>query len=205
MYIVVFEKIPVAAAAIHRFRRQLAFKFRIGLRHDSWEPDDALDLGVFGWKRFRGNDLVGWFALLHSQKVVAPRCADQQEGLEIRLSARDEVFRIIVYVHRVEPDRGQLGLSHFVQLALGLADARCFQGSDAHAFQLTVQPHYLQFYVALIKATAEQVKALEVEVPCGIEVEVYPDEAELQPMDEIHATYNFDFVLGPANALGQRL
>jgi hypothetical protein len=71
--------------------------------------------------------------------------------------------------------------------------------------KLTVQPHYLQFYVALIRATAEQVKALEVEVPCGIEVEVYPDEAELQPMDEIHATYNFDFVLGPANALGQRL
>lgn len=58
----------------------------------------------------------------------------------------------------------------------------------------------LDDYVALVKNTAEQAKPLGVEVLCGIEAEVYPDEAELEPMDEILASYDFDFVLGSLHA-----
>jgi histidinol-phosphatase (PHP family) len=58
----------------------------------------------------------------------------------------------------------------------------------------------LDDYVALVHRTAEQAAPLGVEVLCGIEAEVYPDEAELEPMDEILANYDFDFVLGSLHA-----
>jgi histidinol-phosphatase (PHP family) len=58
----------------------------------------------------------------------------------------------------------------------------------------------LDDYMALVKATAGQAKDFGVEVLCGIEAEVYPDEAELEPMDEILAQYDFDFVLGSLHA-----
>jgi histidinol-phosphatase (PHP family) len=58
----------------------------------------------------------------------------------------------------------------------------------------------LDDYVALVKDTAEQAKLFGVEVLCGIEAEVYPDETELEPMDEILAAYDFDFVLGSLHA-----
>jgi len=55
-------------------------------------------------------------------------------------------------------------------------------------------------YVAQIRNTAEQMKPLGLEVLCGIEAEVFPDEAHLRPMDEILAAYDFDFVLGSLHA-----
>jgi len=58
----------------------------------------------------------------------------------------------------------------------------------------------LDDYMAVVKNTAEQAKPLGVEVLCGIEAEVYPDEVELEPMDEILAKYDFDFVLGSLHA-----
>ncbi len=58
----------------------------------------------------------------------------------------------------------------------------------------------LDDYLVLVRNTAEQAKPLGVEVLCGIEAEVYPDEAELEPMDEILAAYDFDFVLGSLHA-----
>lgn len=58
----------------------------------------------------------------------------------------------------------------------------------------------LDDYVSLVQGTAEQAKALGVEVLCGIEAEVYPDETELEPMDAILANYDFDFVLGSLHA-----
>lgn len=58
----------------------------------------------------------------------------------------------------------------------------------------------LDDYVALVHETAREAKALGVEVLCGIEAEVFPDEAELAPMDEILTAYDFDFVLGSLHA-----
>jgi len=58
----------------------------------------------------------------------------------------------------------------------------------------------LETYRTLVQAAAEQAKPLGVEVLCGIEAEVYPDEAHMQPMDEILAEYNWDFVLGSLHA-----
>ena len=35
---------------------------------------------------------------------------------------------------------------------------------------------------------------------CGIEAEVFPDEAQMEPMEEILADYDWDFVLGSLHA-----
>lgn len=58
----------------------------------------------------------------------------------------------------------------------------------------------LDDYIALVADTADQAKEFGVEVLCGIEAEVFPDERELEPMDEILASYDFDFVLGSLHA-----
>ncbi len=54
----------------------------------------------------------------------------------------------------------------------------------------------LDTYMGMVHAAAERSKEFGVEVLCGIEAEVFPDEAHLEPMDEILASYDFDFVLG---------
>lgn len=58
----------------------------------------------------------------------------------------------------------------------------------------------LDDYRALVKDTRKRAAAFGVEVLCGIEAEVYPDEAHLAPMDEILAQYDWDFVLGSLHA-----
>jgi histidinol-phosphatase (PHP family) len=58
----------------------------------------------------------------------------------------------------------------------------------------------LDQYVALVQDTATRAQPLGVEVLCGIEAEVYPDEAHMEAMDEILAEYDFDFVLGSLHA-----
>lgn len=58
----------------------------------------------------------------------------------------------------------------------------------------------LEDYIALVGATAVEAKLFGVEVLCGIEAEVFPDESELESMDEILSEYNFDFVLGSLHA-----
>jgi len=58
----------------------------------------------------------------------------------------------------------------------------------------------LDGYLALVGTAAEQAKDLGVEVLCGIEAEVFPDETQMEPMDEILAEYPFDFVLGSLHA-----
>ena len=55
-------------------------------------------------------------------------------------------------------------------------------------------------YIALVEETAQAAKPMGVEVLCGIEAEVYPDEAHLEPMDEVLAAHNWDFVLGSLHA-----
>lgn len=58
----------------------------------------------------------------------------------------------------------------------------------------------LDEYVALVKNTAGQAKEMGVEVLCGIEAEVYPDEAHMESMDETLAAHPWDFVLGSLHA-----
>lgn len=58
----------------------------------------------------------------------------------------------------------------------------------------------LEDYIALVRATAIEAKPLGVEVLCGIEAEVFPDQSELELMDTILSQYNFDFVLGSLHA-----
>ncbi len=65
---------------------------------------------------------------------------------------------------------------------------------------IRMQREELDDYVALVHETAREAAPLGVEVLCGIEAEVFPDEAELEPMDAILASYDFDFVLGSLHA-----
>ena len=58
----------------------------------------------------------------------------------------------------------------------------------------------LDGYVEMIKETAELMKPEGLEVLCGIEAEVFPDEAHMEPMDQILNEYNWDFVLGSLHA-----
>lgn len=58
----------------------------------------------------------------------------------------------------------------------------------------------LDDYIALVRETAEAARPLGLEVLCGIEAEVFPDESQLEPMDEILAAHPWDFVLGSLHA-----
>lgn len=58
----------------------------------------------------------------------------------------------------------------------------------------------LDQYRSLVHDTAEKAKPLGVEVLCGIEAEVYPDEAQMQSMDKILTEFEWDFVLGSLHA-----
>ncbi|MEN8662567.1 MAG: histidinol-phosphatase [Lentimonas sp.] len=58
----------------------------------------------------------------------------------------------------------------------------------------------LDQYRELIHKTAEAMKPEGLEVLCGIEAEVYPDEAHMEPMDKILNGHQWDFVLGSLHA-----
>ena len=58
----------------------------------------------------------------------------------------------------------------------------------------------LDSYIALVQSTAEKAKAFDVEVLCGIEAEVFPEEAHMESMDEVLAAHAWDFVLGSLHA-----
>ncbi len=58
----------------------------------------------------------------------------------------------------------------------------------------------IEEYRQMVANAAEEAKTLGVEVLCGIEAEVFPDEKHMQPMDEILKDYTWDFVLGSLHA-----
>jgi histidinol-phosphatase (PHP family) len=65
---------------------------------------------------------------------------------------------------------------------------------------IRMQRHQLRDYIALVQEAAEAAKPMGVEVLCGIEAEVFPDEAEMESMDEVLAAHDWDFVLGSLHA-----
>ena len=54
----------------------------------------------------------------------------------------------------------------------------------------------VELYRTMVREAADQARSFGVEVLCGIEAEVFPDETHLEPMDEILQNYEWDFVLG---------
>ena len=58
----------------------------------------------------------------------------------------------------------------------------------------------IEVYRKLVHATAEEARDLGVEVLCGIEAEVFPEEAHMHAMDKILKGYTWDFVLGSLHA-----
>lgn len=58
----------------------------------------------------------------------------------------------------------------------------------------------LDTYFEMVRKTAEVANDFGVEVLCGIEAEVFPDEAHMESMDAVLAAHNFDFVLGSLHA-----
>ncbi|MFO8027661.1 MAG: histidinol-phosphatase [Opitutales bacterium] len=65
---------------------------------------------------------------------------------------------------------------------------------------IRMQRYQLGDYIALVGEAAEAAKPMGVEVLCGIEAEVFPDENHMQSMDEILAAHDWDFVLGSLHA-----
>jgi histidinol-phosphatase (PHP family) len=58
----------------------------------------------------------------------------------------------------------------------------------------------IEEYRNKVHAAAEEASSFGVEVLCGIEAEVFPDEKHMQAMDEILDGYPWDFVLGSLHA-----
>lgn len=58
----------------------------------------------------------------------------------------------------------------------------------------------LDSYVEMVGKAAAVAKDLGVEMLCGIEAEVFPDEIHMESMDTVLAAYDFDFVLGSLHA-----
>jgi histidinol phosphate phosphatase HisJ family len=58
----------------------------------------------------------------------------------------------------------------------------------------------LDTYMELVQSAVEPAKDFGVEVLCGIEAEVFPDETHMESMDEVLQAYPFDFVLGSMHA-----
>lgn len=65
---------------------------------------------------------------------------------------------------------------------------------------IRMQRDQLNTYISLVENTARKAKAFDVEVLCGIEAEVFPDEAHMRSMDEVLAAHSWDFVLGSLHA-----
>lgn len=89
------------------------------------------------------------------------------------------------------------------ELGIDLITITChipMQGASFGQAGIRMRREQIDDYVARVKETARKAESLGVEVLCGIEAEVFPDEAELQPMDAILAEYDFDFVLGSLHA-----
>ncbi|MGK0455994.1 MAG: histidinol-phosphatase (PHP family) [Zhongshania aliphaticivorans] len=58
----------------------------------------------------------------------------------------------------------------------------------------------IEEYRKLVNDASEEARSFGLEVLCGIEAEVYPDEKHMKPMDKILNEYQWDFVLGSLHA-----
>lgn len=61
---------------------------------------------------------------------------------------------------------------------------------------IRMQADDLERYRTMISVAAEEAKGFGVEVLCGIEAEVFPDEDHMEPMDQVLKAFEWDFVLG---------
>ncbi|NBB78879.1 MAG: histidinol-phosphatase HisJ family protein [Verrucomicrobia bacterium] len=89
------------------------------------------------------------------------------------------------------------------ELGIDLITFTCHIPMESAAFGqegIRMRREQLDDYFALVADAAAAAKPFGVEVLCGIEAEVFPDEAELEPMDAILSAYHFDFVLGSLHA-----
>lgn len=86
---------------------------------------------------------------------------------------------------------------------IDLITMTCHIPMDWEAFGqagIRMQRDELDTYMELVRSAVEPAKEFGVEVLCGIEAEVFPDEAHMLAMDEILQAYPFDFVLGSMHA-----
>lgn len=86
---------------------------------------------------------------------------------------------------------------------IDLITITCHTPMDWDAFGqegIRMRRDQLEEYVHLVQEAAEAAKPLGVEVLCGIEAEVFPDELHMESMDEILAAHSWDFVLGSLHA-----
>jgi histidinol-phosphatase (PHP family) len=65
---------------------------------------------------------------------------------------------------------------------------------------IRMAPEDLDLYMEMVAKAAAVAGDLGVEMLCGIEAEVFPDEGHMETMDAVLAAYDFDFVLGSLHA-----
>ena len=58
----------------------------------------------------------------------------------------------------------------------------------------------LEHYMNMVRDASVEAKDFGVEILCGIEAEIYPDDSHMESMDIILSNYSFDFVLGSLHA-----
>lgn len=61
---------------------------------------------------------------------------------------------------------------------------------------IRMKRNQLDDYIEMVNSAAKEMKPEGLEVLCGIEAEVFPNEDHMEPMDEILEAYPWDFVLG---------
>ena len=86
---------------------------------------------------------------------------------------------------------------------IGLITMTCHIPMEWSAFGqegIRMRRSEVELYRAMVSEAADQARSFGVEVLCGIEAEVFPDETHLEPMDEILENYEWDFVLGSLHA-----
>ena len=104
------EEIPVAAAAVHERRRQLAVELGLRLGYDARQPRDAVrGVGLGGHLRLVEHD-GRRPAALDVEEVVAAHEFDGERGVPGRLAAGGEVLRVVVKMLGGEPIGGEEGL-----------------------------------------------------------------------------------------------
>ncbi|MGB0416912.1 MAG: PHP domain-containing protein, partial [Coraliomargarita sp.] len=82
-----------------------------------------------------------------------------------------------------------------LEKGIDLITITCHIPMDWEAFGqagIRMQRDQLDTYISLVENTARKAKAFDVEVLCGIEAEVFPDEAHMRSMDEVLAAHSWD-------------
>lgn len=104
------KKMPVSAAAIHDVMAKSSFKEAGCLLDDARKPCDSRKSCALSGQLVGSNFIQAPGPLLLKDEIVATDGDNEEIGIPIRLSRRDEILDVIIDVDRTQPDRGEKSL-----------------------------------------------------------------------------------------------